>query len=328
MEIIPGIYQFKLPLVNNPANYVNIYLLEDNDGWLLIDSGWDDQKLLDDLHKQLNSIGLTLGDINRVIYTHIHPDHYGLAGKLKQLFGITIEVHQYGEDPINRRYFGRQSYIEELGEWHIQNGGTREHYDAVIDMSTDYTDHVEPVLPDHLFLDGDVISTKSFDLTVIWTPGHDHDHVCFYEPTRRVLFSGDHILPDTITHIGLHTDVNHNQLNDYVNSLRAINQLDIDIILPGHESMFRNSDERIGQLLAYHERILNQINHTVSNKSATAYDIAANIDWSDNSFNWEGLPPLVQAGLTTKTLAYLKTLVMVNKVQRVDKNGINVYNAI
>ncbi|MFC2027853.1 MBL fold metallo-hydrolase [Chloroflexota bacterium] len=328
MEIIPGIHQFKLPLVNNPADYVNTYLLQDSDGWLLIDSGWNDPELLDDLHNQLNNIGLTFNDVNRVIYTHIHPDHYGLAGKLKQQYDINIAVHQCGEDPINCRYFERESFIQELGEWHIKNGGSSEHYDAVIDMSTDYTDHVEPVLPDHLFSDGDVISTGFFDLAVIWTPGHDCSHVCFYEPSNRILFSGDHILPDTLTHIGMHTDVNQDQLSDYVNSLRAIHQLDVDVVLPGHENTFKNLSERIDQLLAYHEIILEQIIHSVTSEPMSAYSIASNIDWSNNSFNWEGMPPLVQAGLVTKTLAYLKTLVMESSVQRVDKNGLTVYNAI
>ncbi|NQT71467.1 MAG: MBL fold metallo-hydrolase [Chloroflexi bacterium] len=328
MEIIPGIHQFKLPLTNNPAGYVNTYLLKDNDGWLLIDSGWNDPELLDNLHKQLNGIGLTFNDIERVIYTHIHPDHYGLAGRLKQQYGIKLAVHQYGEDSINYRYFGRELFIQELGEWHIQNGGTREHFDAVVDLSSDYINHVEPVLPDHLFSNGDVISTGIFNLTVIWTPGHDRDHVCFYEPVNLILFSGDHILPDTITHIGMHTDGDHNQLTDYVNSLKSISQLDVDMVLPGHENSFNGLSERIDQLLAYHERILGQINDTVTSQPMTAYSIASNIDWSENPFRWDDLPPLVQSGLVTKTLAYLKTLVMESKVQRVDKNGITVYNSI
>ena len=130
-------------------------------------------------------------------------------------------------------------------------------------------------------------------------------------------------------HFLKHLSYNYlNMLIVDINSLKSINQLDVDMVLPGHENSFNGFSERIDQLLTYHESILDQINDTVSGEPATAYGISANIDWSENSFRWDDLPPLVQAGLVTKTLAYLKTLVMESKVQRVDKNGITLYNAI
>lgn len=327
MELFPGIFQIKLPLHNNPAGYINVYLLKGNDGWVLIDSGWNDPTSLNELRKQLERIGVRIEDIALVIYTHIHPDHYGLAGILKQEYGIRLILHQRGKDSIKQRYLGKEPFIKQLGDWHLINGGSKDHASAVEVMSTDYISHVSPVLPENYMTGGEIISNGHFNLEVIWTPGHDQDHVCLYESENRVLFCGDHILPDTITHIGMQVEGTENSLLDYVNSLKSIKGYDVEVVLPAHEHIFMNFSERIDILLAYHERILTEIYHELSDRPKTAYEIAENINWTDNSASWQSFPVLVQAMFVTKTLAYLKSLVMESKAQKVDKYGITVYNA-
>lgn len=327
MEVIPGIHQLQLPLLGNPANYVNTYLVQSDAGWVLIDTGWNDPVLFYDLHKQLSDIDVKFEDIERVVYTHIHPDHYGLAGTLKHQFGTQLAIHSNGKDSIESRYINRQSFIQQLGEWHIQHGGANDHYEAVVEMSTDYTDHVVPAFPDESLEDGDVITTTLFDLEVIWTPGHDRDHICLYEPNTRILFSGDHILPDTVPHIGMHVEGKSDNILDYVNSLEKLRELEVDLVLPGHENPFTDFTSRLDELLEYHERINGEVFESTSRDPMTAYTIAPMINWTEDPIRWDGLPPLVQAGLVTKTLAYLNHLVMVNKVKRVDKNGLTVYNS-
>lgn len=328
MEIVPGIFRIKLPLRDNPAGHINTYLLKGNDGWVLVDSGWDDLSSLDELSRQLGDIGILIEDIALVIYTHIHPDHYGLAGVLKKEYGTKLALHQRGKNSIIHRYFGKEPFIQELGNWHLINGGSQDHADAVEIMSADYISHVSPVLPDTLLDDGDIISTGQFNLEIIWTPGHDQDHICLYEPENRVLFCGDHILPDTVTHIGMQTECTENPLLDYVKSLKAIRDLDVEAVLPAHEPIFKNFSDRIDVLLAYHGRIYADIIRELSDGPRTAYEISAKINWMESPVSWQTLPILVQALFVTKTLAYLKALVMESKVQRVDKYGLTVYNAI
>ena len=327
VEIVPGIYQIKLPLVDNPAGHINTYLIKGNDEWVMIDTGWNDPQALEELIHKLSELALGLEDISRIIYTHIHPDHFGLAGTLKQKYGTELIVHNEGEKLIDYRYYGREAYIKELGDWHLINGGTSQNADAVIEMSTSYTDRVAPVFPDILLHGGESIVIDPFRFEVIWTPGHDNDHICLYEKEKGILFSGDHILPDTITHIGMHTEITFNPHFSYMQSLQAMRHIQVSTILPGHERTFCDLPQRIDELLSYHTKLKEDVFETIRHEPKTAYQISSEIKWVEGPMKWEVLAAVTQAGLVTKTLAYLEALRAEKKVEKVDKNGLTIYNA-
>lgn len=329
IEVIPGIYRLKLPLVDNPAGYINTYLIKGNHEWVMIDTGWNDPLAFNVLIEQLTCLELTLDNINRIIYTHIHPDHFGLAGMIHRDHRIPLIIHREGKILIEYRYYGRDSYIRELGDWHLLNGGTRDNRDAVIEMSTDYTDHVEPVTPDTLLSGGETVSVDPFYLKAIWTPGHDNDHMCFYEENVGILFSGDHILPDTNPHIGTHSEISFHPHETYMRSLEVLKPLKVSTVLPGHEGVFPDLSERIDDLIDYHRQLKSNVLKITREGTMSAYEITSQINWFDGPKDWESLAPVVQAGLVTKCLSYLKALEnegMVN--QKVDKSGLRIYNAI
>ena len=85
MEIAPGIYQLKVPIPDNPLEYLNCYLIQGKDGWLMVDTGWYTPDAFDSLKSGLSDCGLSLADIATMVVTHVHPDHFGLAGKIKQI---------------------------------------------------------------------------------------------------------------------------------------------------------------------------------------------------------------------------------------------------
>ncbi|MFO8010517.1 MAG: MBL fold metallo-hydrolase [Dehalococcoidia bacterium] len=327
MEILPGIHQIKLPLRQNPAGHINAYLLKSGQGWMMIDTGWNDAEALEILARQLEKSGIAFSDISQVIYTHIHPDHYGLAGVLKKRYGWKIITHSQGPAFIDCRYFNRDHFIREMVDWHIMHGGTRENAGAVEEMSINYIGHVEPVVPDSTVDHGDVISTGVFDLEVIWTPGHDHDHICLYEPSNRILFSGDHVLPDTIPHIGLSSDTPFNPQYHYLKSLKALRNLETEQVLPAHEHTFNDLQGRIEELLDYHDRMARETFEAISRQPKTAYQAASELSWVESPSAWHNLAPIVQAGLVTKTLTYLELFQLDKTAQKVDKNGLTVYNA-
>lgn len=329
MEISPGIYQVKSTLRDSPAGSINVYAVRGNDEWTLIDTGWNDPAFFDEFESSLGKVGVSPDKITQVIFTHIHPDHYGLAGTLKNRFGTKLFTHRCSENAIAERYYARENHIRELGRWHLQHGGNKENYDAVIEMSSKLTGHVVPVMPD-VFLEGDEnINIGQYTFEVIWTPGHDRDHICLYERENKLLFSGDHLLPNTFPHIGIHAETADNLLGDYMTSLQSIRNMDVTTVLPGHEHVFDNYAARIDELLAYHQQMKTSILETVRNEPLNAYQIAASIQWSDPPITLDQLPPVVQAGIATKTIAYLRSHVADNKVaEEVDKSGLTVYNAI
>ena len=92
-EVIPGIFHLPLPIPNPGLDHVNTYLVRADGEFLLIDTGWDTPEVFDSLKGQLTEIGVSFEDISRIVVTHIHVDHYGLAGRLKQLSQAEIALH-------------------------------------------------------------------------------------------------------------------------------------------------------------------------------------------------------------------------------------------
>ncbi|MBM3132542.1 MAG: MBL fold metallo-hydrolase, partial [Chloroflexi bacterium] len=122
MEIIAGIHQIKLPLKDNPLGYVNTYLLRGTDGWTLIDAGWNDAESFEALNAQLADLGLTIGDISRIIVTHIHPDHFGMAGRIKEISGAELALHEIEKSFIDTSHEWGGSLVEKINQWLRING--------------------------------------------------------------------------------------------------------------------------------------------------------------------------------------------------------------
>lgn len=92
--------------------------------------------------------------------------------------------------------------------------------------------------------DGDVLDLGSIELLVVHTPGHSPGHICLLDKERKILFSGDHILKFTTPNV-----VN---LTNFLASLKRLLDIDIDLILPGHEAIIRQPKKRILDLIEYH----------------------------------------------------------------------------
>ena len=99
MKIAPGIYQLKIPIPDNPLGHLNCYLIEGKNGWLMVDTGWHTPEAFSSLDTGLRDLGLALSDIATIIVTHVHPDHFGLAGGLKLISPATqLLTHQLEAD--------------------------------------------------------------------------------------------------------------------------------------------------------------------------------------------------------------------------------------
>ena len=96
MEIYPGIYKLQVPIPNNPLGTVNCYLIEGQSGWFMVDTGWFTLETFNSLQAGLEEIGLSFNDISTIVITHVHPDHFGLAGRIKQVSPRTqLLTHQW-----------------------------------------------------------------------------------------------------------------------------------------------------------------------------------------------------------------------------------------
>ncbi len=120
-----------------------------------------------------------------------------------------------------------------------------------------------------------------------------------------------------------------NPLRDYINSLCALQDLEVELVLPAHEHIFRNMQQRIKQILLHHEERLNTIIDTIRSDERSAYQIATIIPWgaSDLPLIWNEMIPLDKRMALTETLAHLEFLCKEEKVERITRGGVILYHA-
>jgi glyoxylase-like metal-dependent hydrolase (beta-lactamase superfamily II) len=282
MEIAPGIYQLKAPFFEFKEGCINAYLIRGIHGWLMVDTGWNSPEAFEALTNQLDEIGLSFKNISHIVFTHFHPDHYGLAGKLKDLSGAKLAMHQIERDLIDSRYINMEELLDEIARLFHINGVPEEESSQLQKVSLPVRQFVLPAVPEIGFKGGERFSFGEFIFEVIWTPGHSPGHICLYEPERHLLISGDHILPITTPNISLHPQSGENPLGDYLKSLNSMKQLKVDLILPGHEHIFHNLSSRIEEIIGHHQRREADIKDALEAGEQTAYQIAVKIPWMND----------------------------------------------
>ncbi|BBO82073.1 hypothetical protein DSCO28_26390 [Desulfosarcina ovata subsp. sediminis] len=297
-EVLPDMFSLSIPMPTKPGDYVNSYLVRGNKKCLLIDTGWRTPEAFDSLKKQLAEIGVRLDNISRIVATHIHPDHYGLVGKLKQFSNATIYLHYREVEFINSRYINMDALIQHVETLLSVNGVPP---GEMPEMGKAFAG-IEPVLPDVILRGGEQINFNRFHFQVLWTPGHSAGHICLYEPEQRVLLTGDHVLPAIATNVGLNPQSDFNPLKEYLDSLDTLSQLDVSLVLPGHGYPFTNLKQRIEQLNQHYKQRNSEILATLKDTPKTVYQIARQIAWySSTGSGLDGL------GAWERRMAILET---------------------
>jgi glyoxylase-like metal-dependent hydrolase (beta-lactamase superfamily II) len=325
-EIFPGIHWLKLPIAMEQSDltHVNVYLIKGDKGWLLVDSGWNTDESFTTLHNYLVKIGLSFADIGRIFITHVHPDHYGMAGRIKKLSGAEMVMHHIERDFIQPRYVAMEELLQQTDRLLIANGVPPKEMVALRDATLGLENFIVPTPPDATLHDGETIDTGVFSFRVIWTPGHSSGHLCLYEPEKKVLLSGDHILPKITPNVGLHPQSIENPLGRYIESLEQIKKLDVELTLPGHDQPFRNLKERIDEIIHHHNQRNLEALTAIALRAKTGYEIAQEISWGDNS-GWNDLPPFHKRMAVFETLAHLEMMAAEDRIAKLTRRGVIYY---
>ena len=117
--------------------------------------------------------------------THIHPDHYGLAGRIREASGAWISLHPADAELIHDRYDEPDGLLERVAAALRRMGAPAEELATLRNAAMPVLPLVDPVVPDLLLEDGAQPEVPGWDLTAIWTPGHSPGHLCFYESGQR-----------------------------------------------------------------------------------------------------------------------------------------------
>jgi glyoxylase-like metal-dependent hydrolase (beta-lactamase superfamily II) len=306
------VWSIPVPIPHGVLRYVLVYALELDSGIALIDSGWDSPEAWAALNNGLQNAGGSLSDVRAVVITHIHRDHSGLAGRIRENTGAWIGVHPADAALLSERYSSSQQFGDSMREQLDIAGVPRDSLSA--SLPVDVTCFATMTPPDILIEDGSRLNLPNWDLDAIWTPGHSPGHICLFSADRELLFTGDHVLPRISPNISFHSPRHPNPLGDYLDSLRKVQKVQCDEVLPGHEWRFTKLDSRVGQLLDHHSIRLAEIGSVLSEESElTCWEVALHLTWSRDL---DASSPFVQRTASGETLAHLALLESQGSVTR------------
>ena len=269
-----GLWSVPVPM---PRGYLLAYALELPDGIALVDAGWPSEKAWRALVDGLAEIGFQPRHIRAVLATHVHSDHYGLAGRIREESGAWLAMH-----PVDAAWGNGTGAADTTKLWPEQRVrfGCPEPAPAPGDGGHEWQD-VYRTRPDTQVEDGALLDLPGWRLRAIWTPGHSPGHVCYHEENLGLLLAGDHVLPKVTPHVRVTPMQRANPLGDYLRSLAAVRGLPVDEVLPGHEYRFTSLRERVDDLIDHHEARLAEIErHLTTFPGSTCWQLTRSLSWS------------------------------------------------
>ncbi|MDA8208782.1 MAG: MBL fold metallo-hydrolase [Actinomycetota bacterium] len=327
MELVaPGVHRVPLPLPGDALKAVNVYVIEDGDGLVLIDSGQFLAEARVKLEAALASLGAGLGDVRDFLVTHIHRDHYTQAIALRREFGtrvslgvgeaVSIAAVQSPATPSMSRHvtalerYGAQPLIDLLRRSEQGDGdGLRGLF--------------EP--PDAYLEDQSEVELATRALRVVSTPGHTRGHVVFVDEEQNLLFAGDHVLPHITPSIAFEPAPPENPLGKYLASLSLMRGLPDARLLPAHGPVSPSVHARVDELVLHHERRLDDTLRAVAEGRRSPYDAAQGLLWTRREKHFSTLDPFNQMLAVLETKVHLDLLVAQGRLDVISLSGVLTY---
>ena len=301
----PGLWSIPVPIPNNPLRYVLVYAFETDAGPYLVDAGWNTDDAFQVLCQGLTTAGFDIAGVQGVLVTHIHPDHYGLANRIRETSGAWVALHPADAELIHDRYEEPDDLLDKVATALRRAGAPEDELSSLQRASMPVLQFVATGRPDVLLEDGDKPEVPGWDLLAIWTPGHSPGHLCFYEGGYQLMLSGDHVLPRITPNISVHPQAMSNPLGDYLASLDKVGGYDAQEVLPAHEHRFVSLGARVAQLKAHHEQRFTEVIEAVRQGDDTAWAIASHMQWSRP---WERIDGFMRRAAVGEAVAHLRAL--------------------
>jgi glyoxylase-like metal-dependent hydrolase (beta-lactamase superfamily II) len=299
------------PFKVGPAN---VYVFTDGPV-TLIDCGPNTTACENALRLGLAERGLVVEQIARIIVTHSHPDHFGLAPRLRELSGAEVFV---GEFDLPKMSGTREMYA--TGRLLMEAGIP---LDELEGWARDAPRDLDPKMEELTAVRaGDRFEFEGFALVALHLPGHTSGHICLLEPERRVLFAGDTLLlditPNPILEPTPHDpNTRRKSLVEYLRTLDVLEALGLSEVWPGHGPPILDPTGLIREIKAHHGRREEQIESLLRGKGQSGWELARRMFPGLEGFdNYLGVSEVV---------AHLDLLEASGRAASFERNGVVYY---
>jgi glyoxylase-like metal-dependent hydrolase (beta-lactamase superfamily II) len=258
IQVAPGVRWLRMPLPFK-LDHINLWLIEEAAGWAMIDTGLASQETRDLWEASFPKI-LDGRPISRIICTHFHPDHMGLAGWHAQRWGVDCWAS------LGDWAFGRMLSVEDSPDFHAlqlefyrQCGFGQREIELVRERGNPYSKRVVPPPPSFCRLKGGTsLMLGGVSWRLIEGNGHSPEHISLYSHDLKLLISGDQILPKISPIVGVWPqDHETDQLGLFLATLDRFRDLPADtLVLPSHGLPFKGLHDRLDQLAHHHDQRL------------------------------------------------------------------------
>jgi len=307
-RVLPGVYRLRLPLPWPGVPHCNAWAVRAGAGFVLFDTGMHQPDSLANLERALEMCSLRLEDTSLIVCTHAHSDHCGQAPVIAQRAGCDIWMHpshalldSMVEDPdavfARRLEVARQSGVpaEPLQRYAAERRSRK----------TGFAGEIKPARD---LVQGVAVATDIGEWQVHETPGHSPSHVCLFEPKRRLLISGDHLLG----RISLYFEYGNSPdpVGEFLHSLDVVQQLGARLCLPGHGRTFADVHAHIQANRRLVGERLDTVAQALDGTEPTPFEVVPHV-------YGDALSPANAHWLLSKTLAYLTHLEALGKARRI-----------
>ncbi|WP_447728710.1 MBL fold metallo-hydrolase [Sphingomonas koreensis] len=323
VEIARGVRWIRLP-VPGPLNHINCWLLDDGDTTTAVDTGLNIGEVVDAWRALLAAAPLVERPVGRVICTHFHPDHAGLAGWLCRKFQVRLWMTR-GEwltlrvltadaretVPDEQVAFWRAAEWDEAQIAEASSGGFGRMRQMVASLPLSY----------RRIVDGETIAAGEGNWRVVTASGHCPEHACLWNQAEGVLIAGDQVLPRISSNVSLGlTEPEADPLGEWLASIDKLMGLPADLlVLPAHGEPFTGLHVRLAALRDEHLKRLDILEaHLTEPRRA--------VDCFGRMFRRKIDGSMI--GLATgETLAHLRRLEIEGRAVREVRDGVWWYRA-
>ncbi len=301
-RVLPGVWRLRLPLPWPGVPHCNAWAIAAGDGIVLVDTGTHEPGSLAQLERALDQVGLRLEHVRLLLCTHAHADHCGQAGPIVERAGCEVWAHPNLEH-FNARADDPEAAHARRVEIARQSGVPAEPPPLGRPLAAG------PLEPDRDLVPGVEVETDLGAWSVHSTPGHAPSHVCLFQPERRVLISGDHLLG----RVSLYFDYgwSPDPVGEFLGSLDATDALSARLALSGHGRPFSDVREHHEANRRLVRERLDAVLAGLADGPKTAWDLLPAV-------YGETVKPAVAGWMLTKVLCYLTHLEATGAVRRIE----------